>query len=1029
MRSRAQQARVCAVALIGAAAFVLSGQPASSAEPKASAAADKLAVYVGEVEAGQLTQFRLLGLDHEDVAASPAVNGKVKVEAVLSGREAAKLASQGVKLAPKVVSAKRSLASADHVFRTYSEPGGLSDELTAAAAAHPNIAKLETIGSTIQGKPIKALKVTNHARLLPDGLRPAVLYAGGQHAREWITPEMIRRLMHYYLDGYGTNPELTELINTRELWFIPVLNPDGYDFTFTEGNRLWRKNLRDNNGDGQIISGDGVDPNRNYNFKWGYDDEGSSPDPSSETYRGTGPNSEPESKALDGLAKRIRFKFFINYHSAAELLLYGVGWQISTPSPDDVINIALAGDDALSAVPGYDPDISAELYTTNGDTDSYLGAKYGTLGFTPEMSTCATAADSVPDDEWLADDCESVFTFPDDENLIQAEFTKNIPFALSLAKSAARPDSPVSSIGRTAPDFVVDAFDVSYGKDQPVAVIARKALLANAVHWKVNGGRTKSDLVKEWKGGERYGTDGTDYYSEYRGTVTGTKAGDNVEVWFTGISLTPGHAGTVASEHFTYRVHDDIGGKVLILAAEDVTGKSPVQTGTSAKYAADIAASVNAAGYSTDVYDFDVMGRKAPHPLGVLSHYKAIVWETGDDIIMRDQTQPGGTAAKALLDTELAVRDYLNEGGKLLATGQFSQFAPSADGAYYYNPAAPPECTTPGDDPCLQLFNDFQQYYLGAYSYIDDGGTAPDSSIYPVSGSAGAFSGFSGTLNAPGSAENQGHTASFLTTSSFAPPTFPGPASAAPVGWVRPGGSPYDPRTGAWYAYSGRSDTTYKRFSRTVDLTTAGSGELRFWSSFDVEQDWDYLIVEAHEVGSDNWTTLPESGGHSSQGTGESCAGGWVDELHPFLAHYQDAACSPTGTTGSWNALTGNSGGWKEYAYDLSAYAGKQLEVSISYVSDWGTQGLGVFLDDVTISVGGTPAQTSFETDLGGFTVAGPPAGDGPNSNDWTRSQKAFSEGAVVVTPDTVYTGYGIEGFAPAERNDFVKRALKHLLG
>ena len=80
---------------------------------------------------------------------------------------------------------------------------------------------------------------------------------------------------------------------------MPVANPDGYDYTFDD-DRLWRKNLRDNDGDGQVAIGDGVDLNRNFPTRWGYDDEGSSPDPSSDTYRGPAPASEPETQALDG---------------------------------------------------------------------------------------------------------------------------------------------------------------------------------------------------------------------------------------------------------------------------------------------------------------------------------------------------------------------------------------------------------------------------------------------------------------------------------------------------------------------------------------------------------------------------------------------------------------------------------------------------------------------------------------------------------------------------------------------------------
>jgi Immune inhibitor A peptidase M6 len=704
-----------------------------------------------------------------------------------------------------------------------------------------------------------------------------------------------------------------------------------------------------------------------------------------------------------------------------------VGWQVSTPTPDDVIYEAMAGDDANPAVPGYDPDISAELYTTNGDTDTHATARYRTLGFTPEMSTCQTASAVDTNDEWRPEDCLSIFTFPDDEDLIAAEVAKNLPFALAVARSAADPDDPVSVVNRTTPDFVVDAFDVSYGRTQQVASITRRALKNVRMHYVINGGRPKTVAVKEWKGGERYGETHHDYYAELRGRVTGAKPGDSVEVWFTG---TKPKVGAVASAHFTYRVHTDIGGKVLVLAVEDVTGISPAQGVPAAKYADEHVDALTAAGYASDVYDFDTMGRKAPHHLGVLSHYKAVVWETGDDVILRAPGQVAGTTARAALETELAVRDYLNEGGKLLLGGKNALFAQAANGSYHYNPFSPPECTTPNAYPCLPVLNDFQQYYLGAHTYVGNGGSAPGGTPHPLEGSSAPFAGFTGTLNAPGSAANQDHTASFLTSSSFLPPArFPQFASSAPVDWDRPGAAPFDPFTGEWYVYSGQADVTYKRLMRTVDLTSATAAQLKFNVSYDTELNWDYLFVEAHEVGSDTWTTLPEAGGHTQTGTGQSCPAGWVN-LHPTLARYQGADCSPTGTTGTWNAATGASGGWQEWTVDLSAYKGKQVELSISYVSDWGSQGLGVFLDDLGVVVdGANAAQTSFETDLGGWTVAGAPAGSRANRNDWARSQQAFEEGAVVVTRDTVYAGFGLEGLAPAQRNDFVTRAMRHLLG
>ncbi|GAB3684564.1 M14 family metallopeptidase [Actinocorallia lasiicapitis] len=1017
---------IVAAVTLGSGLLVAAHATTAAAAPDG---ADQLQVFTGEVTPEQLQKIRDVGLDHEDIATAPAVGGKSKVEVVMSGDQGAKLVAKGVPLQVKVAGKAKSKAKAlaAGVYRPYSGDGGIHEEIVQAAADHPAIAKSFDIGTTVNGKPITAVRVTKDAATLPDKARPAVVFQAAQHAREWITTENVRRQLHYFLDGYGTNAEITSLIDTTDLYFIPVVNVDGYDKTFEPGFRLWRKNLRDNNGDGQITAGDGVDPNRNFPYKWGYDNEGSSPSPDSETYRGTAAGSEPETQAQLNFVDRVRPKFVVNYHSAAQLLLYGVGWQTATPSPDDHVFETILGDDDHPAVPGYDPDLGAELYTTNGETDGHFDNNFGALTMTPEMSTCQTASDINPDDQWNAADCESVFNFPDDEGLIQAEFAKNVPMALSVAKSAQTPDAPVSSIGRTAPDFVVDKFPVSYGHKQPIAVDAKRSLTDLKLRYRINGASPRVGEVTQWQGGERYGKEGTHYYGEFRGQVKGDP-GDSVEVWFEGKKA----GAAVASEHFTYTVANTTGAKVLVLADEDVTGVSPAQGGTTAKHASTYTKAIKDAGYTADVYDIDANNRKAPHPLGVLSHYKAVVWETGDNIITRAVGQPGGTAAKLALDTELSVRDYLNEGGKLLYAGKYAGYASAGDGVYWYDPdvaTGAPECSQRTDPPCLPLLNDFLQYYLGAYTYVDGGGSDPDGNPFAVKGSDGRFAGFSSPLNGGDGADNQDHTGSFLTTSSFLPPAqFPQFASSAPIKWNRPGGAPFDPKTGTYYAYTGRADVSYKRLTTTVDLTGKTDGNLKFQTSYDTEAGWDHMIVEAHTVGQDDWTTLPDLNGHTTQETGDSCASGWRT-IHPFTEHYQGADCSPTGTTGAWNAASGPSNGWQEWSIDLTAYAGKQVELSISYVSDWGTQQLGVFVDDAVVTSGGaTLSSTSFEDGLGGWTVSGPPAGSGQNGNDWTRSTTAFTEGAGVVTADTVYTGFGIEGFPTAEaRASFVRRSLKHL--
>ena len=194
------------------------------------------------------------------------------------------------------------------------------------------------------------------------------------------------------------------------------------------------------------------------------------------------------------------------------------------------------------------------------------------------------------------------------------------------------------------------------------------------------------------------------------------------------------------------------------------------------------------------------------------------------------------------------------------------------------------------------------------------------------------------------------------------------------------------PRSGARYAYSQVANLSYKRLARTIAVP-AGGGQLTFWVDRATEPTWDFMFVEAHPVGSDDWTTLPDVNGHTSTSTGNVCPY-WLG-LHPFLEHYQtddgDGPCTPTGTTGQWNAASGASEGYEQWAVDLSPYAGTQVEVSISYASDDIIQHRGVVVDDIVVP--GGAGSTSFEADgapFDGWTVPGSPDGSEPNENDWT---------------------------------------------
>ncbi len=988
----------------------------------------------------------------------------LRADAVLTRAQRSKLAASGVKVKlmrnrkGQTVRRQAALQAAGgyEVYRSWDEPGGIRDELYQVARRNPQLVKLEVLGRTHQGRELIALKLTQGAREAPDGSRPAVLYSSTQHAREWISTEVNRRLLHHFIDRWRANDKaIRNLLKKTELWFVIVANPDGYEYTF-DHERLWRKNLRDNNVDGQITIGDGVDPNRNFAEHWAYDNEGSSPDPADETYRGPSASSEPETRFMQGLIDRIEPRFQSNFHSFGEWLLYPQGWQVGTLDADYPIYAALGGLDADPAIPGFNPGQSADtLYVTNGETTDYADTSAGTIAYTPELGEGRPGAG---------------FVFPDDEALIQAEFEKTLDFDLGLARSAARPANPVSPTGIEVEPFYLDAddidpqngqtslfdfkFGVSYGDPQEVRVLAKRSLGAVTLRYQVNGGPVQSASTGDWNGGERYGPGNGTYYHVVSGTVAGTSPGDSVKVWFTG--------GGQTSDSFTYTVESDSGRRVLLLSAEDYTGASPGGLPPGPSYLTYYADALSANGVAFDVYDVDANGRTAPDALGVLSHYDAVVWYTGDDVVTREPGWGPGNASRLAMQELLEVRDFVNEGGRVLYTGQSAgQQYTAALGSQLYDPFENKQCRA---DPAIQArclalsgSGDSQgdpiEYTFGAAITTAGGGLDPETGEpFDVKGIDDPLTGLTFGFNGADTAQNQGNDSSFIATEDFLTVTdpadsFPQFASWPAAEYLSGLSGPFDPHTGTSFMWSDRADEAYKRLTRTITVPTGGA-TLSFWTSYNLELDFDYMIIEAHTVGDDDWTTLPDLNGHTSSdlSNDQSCPGGWsnpddaANVLHPFLTHYQtfnaDGTCSSTGTTGEWNAANGSSSGWQRFEVDLAPYAGQQVEISISSVSDWGFQQFpGVFIDDVVVSTG--EGTTSFEDDADptdGWTVPGAPDDpsgvEGPNRNDWVRrGGLGIKEGAAVATPDTLYMGFGLEGITGAStRNEVMDRAIDYLL-
>jgi hypothetical protein len=1048
--------RLSAMVGLAAAAIALAIAPAAAGKER-----EKLEMYTLEGGADKIAQ----AVGGVELAGVRQTASGLRADAVLTQSQRAKAAASGVKVTltrndkGQTVSEQAAAQAVGgyNVWRSWDEPGGIRDELFALARQNAQLVKLEVLGRTHQGRELIALKLTQGARDEVDGSRPAVLYSSNQHAREWISLEVNRRLLHHFVDRWRANDKETRgLLKQTELWFVISANPDGYQYTF-DTERLWRKNLRDNNGDGQIGVGDGVDPNRNFAEHFGYDNEGSSPDPADETYRGPAAASEPETRAMQGLISRIKPKFQSNLHSYGQWLLYPQGWQVGTLDADYPIYVALGGTDgAKSAIPGFNVGQSADtLYVTNGETTDYADTSAGTVSYTPELG------EGVPG---------AGFVFPDDEGLIQAEFEKTLPFHLGLARSAEHPADPDSPVGIGVEPFYLDAddidpqngqqslfdfkFDVSYGDPQEVRVLAKRSLGAVTLQYQVNGGAVQSGSTSDWNGGERYGPGHGVYYHVVRGNVAGTKPGDSVKVWFTG--------GGETSDSFTYKVQSDSGRRVLILAAEDYTGASPTFPGkTSPDYLSFYEDALRAKGVDFDVYDVDANGRTAPDNLGVLGHYDAVVWYTGNDAVTREPGWGPGNASRLAMQELLEMRDYVNGGGRVLYTGQQAgqQYTPAL-GTQLYDPFENRECRA---DPavqarCLALLGsgdsqgDPIEYMFGAAIATPGGGSDPQTGDpFDVAGIDEPLAGLTWGFNGEDSAQNQATNSSFIATGDFLKVTDPADSfpqfASRPVAEYQSGLSgPFDPHTGQSFTWSDRADEAYKRLTRTITVPSGGA-TLSFWTSFNLEQDFDYMIVEAHTVGQDDWTTLPDQNGHTTNdlSNDQSCTGGWsnpddaANVLHPFLTHYQTfdpatGTCAPKGTTGEWNAANGSSSGWQQVQLDLSAYAGRQVEVSITTVSDWGFQQFpGVFIDDIETSTG--EGNTSFEDDtMGGWSVAGAPQDDqgieGPNRNDWVRrGGLGIKEGATVATDDTLYMGFGLEGITgESTRNQVMARAIDYLL-
>ena len=227
----------------------------------------------------------------------------------------------------------------------------------------------------IGGNGIKWVKISDNPSNSSEN-EPQILYTAIHHAREPNSLSQLIFYMWYLLENYDVDNEIKSIVDNTELFFVPVINPDGYLYnekTDPNGGGFWRKNRK---------NGNGVDNNRNYDYYingdpadgiWG--GEGASNDPNNQTYHGTAPFSEVENQAIKWFCEQHDFVMALNNHSYGELLLYPYGYANEVPTPENELFEIVS--EVLVSQNGYDNILSSGLYPAAGDSDDFM---YGTIG-------------------------------------------------------------------------------------------------------------------------------------------------------------------------------------------------------------------------------------------------------------------------------------------------------------------------------------------------------------------------------------------------------------------------------------------------------------------------------------------------------------------------------------------------------------------------------------------------------------------------------------------------------------------------
>jgi len=275
----------------------------------------------------------------------------------------------------------------DDIFSRYLTLQEVYSAMKSLADANPRLVQMVQVGRSIEGRPIYALRLTKDPRLARVYRnRPQVVFNACQHAREWITVSVALYLAYGLVAGYGTDTRITELLQRTEVYIVPVVNPDGYEYTWTT-DRLWRKNRRYLG----IIDGRplyGVDLNRNWGYEWG--GEGASTNPRSGTYRGAAPFSEPETYSFSRWMTSLPLlRAYIDIHNYSQLIMWPWGYTSQLSPHDHVFSrVGLDMQSLIFSVHGLTyaaGPIYTTIYPASGNAVDWVYGVRGALAFAFEL--------------------------------------------------------------------------------------------------------------------------------------------------------------------------------------------------------------------------------------------------------------------------------------------------------------------------------------------------------------------------------------------------------------------------------------------------------------------------------------------------------------------------------------------------------------------------------------------------------------------------------------------------------------------